>query len=169
MCFFPCKAPFSLDLLFSRLKWKPSSENSIDFKLVLRFPPLPGSSTKPDLHAKPVFALHVWCGGEGAKATYEPWDTMHVSDDEWERCVASCGPLITLMMFNSIFSSLKANGEQIDDRIIEVCWDPDGEHWRMMRFRDDKPQGNHRSVVENVIQSIADGVEKDAVGAALVS
>jgi mRNA guanylyltransferase len=125
------------------LKWKPPSENSIDFKLVLRFPPLAGSSTQPDLHAKPVFALHVWCGGEGAKATYEPWDTMHVSDDEWE--------------------SLKANGEQIDDRIIEVCWDPDGEYWRMMRFRDDKPQGNHRSVVENVIQSIADGVEKDAL------
>jgi len=38
----------------------------------------------------------------------------------------------------------------------------------MMRFRDDKPQGNHRSVVEGVIQSIADGVEKDAVGAILV-
>ncbi len=62
------------------------------------------------------------------------------------------------------FPSLKANGEQVDDRIVEVCWDPVGEHWRMMRFRDDKPQGNHRSVVENVLQSIADGVEKDAVG-----
>ena len=64
---------------------------------------------------------------------------------------------------------LKADGEQVDDRIVEVCWDLVGEHWRMMRFRDDKPQGNHRSVVENVIQSIADGVEKDAVGTALVS
>jgi hypothetical protein len=62
------------------------------------------------------------------------------------------------------FPSLKANGEQVDDRIVEVCWDPVGEHWRMMRFRDDKPQGNHRSVVENILQSIADGVEKDAVG-----
>lgn len=61
------------------------------------------------------------------------------------------------------FPSLKANGEQVDDRIVEVCWDPVGEHWRMMRFRDDKPQGNHRSVVENVLQSIADGVEKDAL------
>jgi len=125
------------------LKWKPPSENSIDFKLVLRFPPLPESPNQPDLQAKPVFALHVWCGGEGAKATYEPWDTMHVSDDEWER--------------------FKADGEQVDDRIVEVCWDLVGEHWRMMRFRDDKPQGNHRSVVDNVIQSIADGVEKDAL------
>jgi len=71
------------------LKWKPPSENSIDFKLVLRFPPMPGSSKQPDLHAKPIFALHVWCGGEGAKANYEPWDIMHVNDEEWERCVTS--------------------------------------------------------------------------------
>jgi len=125
------------------LKWKPPSENSIDFKLVLRFPSLPGSPTQPDLHAKPIFALHVWCGGEGSKASYEPWDTMHMSDDEWER--------------------LKANGDQIDDRIVEVGWDTVSEYWHMMRFRDDKPHGNHRSVVENIIQSIADGVEKDAL------
>jgi hypothetical protein len=50
---------------------------------------MPESPNQPDLQAKPVFALHVWCGGEGAKATYEPWDTMHVSDDEWERCVTT--------------------------------------------------------------------------------
>ncbi|KAI0062306.1 mRNA capping enzyme [Artomyces pyxidatus] len=125
------------------LKWKPPSENSIDFKLVLRFPPLPGQRNQPDLRAKPIFALHVWCGGDGAKANYEPYDVMHVDDEEWE--------------------SLKASGEQIDDRIVEVHWDPVGENWRMMRFRDDKPHGNHRSVVENIIQSIADGVEKEAL------
>ncbi|KAI9509344.1 mRNA capping enzyme [Russula earlei] len=130
-------------LASNRLKWKPPSENSIDFRLVLRFPPLSGSPTQPDLHAKPVFALHVWCGGEGANAKYEHWDTMHVSDDEWE--------------------SMKASEEQVDDRIVEVCWDPVTEHWRLMRFRDDKPQGNHRSVVENVIQSIAGGVEKEGL------
>jgi mRNA guanylyltransferase len=87
---FPFETPLMLDLPFIiRLKWKSPSENSIDFKLVLRFPPLAGSQqNQPDLHAKPVFALHVWCG-EGAKVNYEHWDTMHVSDDEWERYVAS--------------------------------------------------------------------------------
>jgi mRNA capping enzyme, C-terminal domain len=60
-------------------------------------------------------------------------------------------------------SRIKDSGEQYDDRIVEVHWDPAVECWRMMRFRDDKPNGNHRSVVEDVIQSIRDGVEKEAV------
>lgn len=58
---------------------------------------------------------------------------------------------------------MKLDGEQIDDRIVEVHWDAEREGWRMMRFRDDKPAGNHRSVVDKIINSIADGVEKDAV------
>ena len=58
---------------------------------------------------------------------------------------------------------LKTTGEQIDDRVVEVHWDSALSSWQMMRFRDDKPHGNHKSVVENIIQSIADGVEKEAV------
>ncbi|KAF9469347.1 mRNA capping enzyme, alpha subunit [Collybia nuda] len=125
------------------LKWKPPSENSIDFKLVLRFPPSPSQPDKPDFHAKPVFLLHVWCGDERGVAKYELYDEMYVDDEEWEK--------------------LKLTREQIDDRIVEVHWDAAVSHWRMMRFRDDKPNGNHRNVVENIIQSIADGVEKEAL------
>ena len=69
---------------FFSLKWKPPSENSIDFKLVLRFPPTKYDLTKPDFHAKPLFLLHVWCGGEGENAKYEDYDDMYVTDDEWE-------------------------------------------------------------------------------------
>lgn len=58
---------------------------------------------------------------------------------------------------------MKASGEQFDDRVVEVHWDPGLEGWRMMRFRDDKPNGNHKDVVENILKSIADGIEKDAV------
>ena len=42
-------------------------------------------------------------------------------------------------------------------------WDTEMKAWRMMRFRDDKPNGNHRDVVSNILKSIADGIEKEAV------
>lgn len=58
---------------------------------------------------------------------------------------------------------LKSEGEQLDERVVEVHWDVEDECWRMMRFRDDKPHGNHKSVVDGIIKSIADGVEKDGV------
>lgn len=58
---------------------------------------------------------------------------------------------------------MKKSKEQIDDRIVEVHWSPREEVWRMMRFRDDKPHGNHISVVENTISSISDVVDKETV------
>lgn len=127
------------------LKWKPPSENSIDFKLVLRFPPDARDPSQPDFLAKPFFALHIWDGDDRERgvAKYSAYDEMVVGDEEWEK--------------------MKLDGEQIDDRIVEVHWDAEREGWRMMRFRDDKPAGNHRSVVDKIINSIADGVEKDAL------
>ncbi|CAL1705163.1 unnamed protein product [Somion occarium] len=125
------------------LKWKPPSENSIDFKLILRFPSLPARPRDPDFYAKPVFELHVWCGDRNGIPQYEMYDVLRVEDDEWDR--------------------MKASGEQLDERIVEVHWDPAKECWRLMRFRDDKPAGNHKTVVDAIIKSIADGVEKDEV------
>ena len=86
------------------------------------------------------------------KARFSVLDVSHpFSDLQW-------------VMLPFVLYSLKATGEQIDDRIVEVYWETSENRWRMMRFRDDKPNGNHVSVVENIIQSIIDGVEKEDVG-----
>ena len=71
-----------------RLKWKPPSENSIDFKLVLRFPPSHSDPSRPEFHAKPFFGLHVYCGDEKGQPKYELYDSLFMEDDEWERWVS---------------------------------------------------------------------------------
>ena len=63
------------------LKWKPPSENSVDFKLELRFPPSKGAAGGVDFYAKPQFTLLQWCGAN----KYEYYDVMSVSDEEWEK------------------------------------------------------------------------------------
>ncbi|KAL1411190.1 Dcp1p-Dcp2p decapping enzyme complex alpha subunit [Vanrija albida] len=116
------------------LKWKPPSENSVDFKIELRFPPFPENPSEPDFYAKPIFILNQWAGNED----YEYFDEMDVDDAEWEK--------------------MKESGEEFDGRVVEVTWDQD-RGWKMFRFRDDKPHGNHKSIVGKVLVSIADGVE----------
>src|SRR5687768_17214761 len=77
------------------------------------------------------------------------------------------GEVCTRITYNiyvlTFVDRMKASGEQIDDRVVEVHWDPEEECWRMMRFRDDKPHGNHKDVIEKILDSIADGVGKDIV------
>lgn len=85
------RAPFNFDRLkhsSCRLKWKPPSENSIDFKLVLRFPPSKSNPSQPEFHAKPFFGLHVYCGDERGQPRYEPYDALFMEDDEWEKWVS---------------------------------------------------------------------------------
>ncbi|EGO21029.1 hypothetical protein SERLADRAFT_475657 [Serpula lacrymans var. lacrymans S7.9] len=136
-------APYKAGTDENVLKWKPPSENSIDFKLVLRFPPLSSNPNKPDYRSKPFFGLQIYCGDERGTPKYEPYDELYVEDEEWEK--------------------MKLSEEQFDDRIVEVHWNPDISRWRLMRFRDDKQNGNYRTVVENIIQSILDGVEKETL------
>jgi mRNA guanylyltransferase len=71
--------------LFDRLKWKPASENSIDFKLRLRFPPSPHDPDTPNFTAKPAFLLYTWLGGSAnSNSSYEFFDNMDMTDEEWE-------------------------------------------------------------------------------------
>ncbi|TYJ54735.1 hypothetical protein B9479_004583 [Cryptococcus floricola] len=132
---FTCvQTPYVMGTDENILKWKPPSENSIDFRIELRFPPI-HDSDEPDYHAKPEFCLHTWLGSE----RYEFFDFMEMTDEEWE--------------------SWKESGKPLDDRIVEVNWDGAMQAWRMMRIRDDKLHGNHKSIVEKILVSINDGVE----------
>lgn len=69
--------------LFSQIihsfKWK--EDNSLDFRLILRFPADATSPDQPDFYAKPIFLLYAWFGG----SNYEVYDKLTVDDDEWLR------------------------------------------------------------------------------------
>ncbi|KAN0063855.1 Dcp1p-Dcp2p decapping enzyme complex alpha subunit [Thecaphora frezii] len=145
------------------LKWKPPSENSIDFKLSLRFPPdleRDPRGNLPDLTSMPFFELRQYMGSS-ASGEYEYFDELWVEPAEWATMVES--------------------GEQFDDRIVECVWETDPNpatellrekqvqlppRWRLMRIRDDKHHGNHCSIVEKILKSIRDGVEVDELLAA---
>jgi len=67
------------------LKWKPPSENTIDFKLRLKFPPdltADPNGRLPDLTVKPIFLLDQYMGGNDR---YEYFDWLWMDDEEWEQ------------------------------------------------------------------------------------
>ncbi|KZF21485.1 mRNA capping enzyme, alpha subunit [Xylona heveae TC161] len=133
------------------LKWKPASENSVDFRLNLEFPLRePDSedeeegpaSPYPDYDAMPTFRLSANYGSGDNR----PYATMYMEAPEWE--------------------SMKNMGVPLDDRIVE-CYQDAAYRWRFLRFREDKKDANHISTVRSVIQSIEDKVsEGDLIRAA---
>ncbi|KAK3829729.1 MAG: mRNA capping enzyme, catalytic domain-containing protein [Linnemannia gamsii] len=116
------------------LKWKPPSENTIDFRLSLEFPTNQGV---PDYNQKPQFVLHEWQGGQ----LYNRFGLMSVDDGLWDHW--------------------KSTSTHLQNRVVEVSCSPNDHSWRFFRFRDDKEHGNHSSVVRKVQESIRDGVERD--------
>ncbi|KIS66820.1 mRNA guanylyltransferase [Mycosarcoma maydis] len=140
------------------LKWKPPNENTIDFKLILRFPPDLDRDPRgnlPNLSVMPFFELHHYLGNSESE-DYEFFDELWVEPEEWRQMVES--------------------GEQFDDRIVECVWMVDPKpatepylsqglslppRWRMMRIRNDKHHGNHCSIVQKILKSIHDGVDAD--------
>ncbi|EPS38209.1 hypothetical protein H072_8009 [Dactylellina haptotyla CBS 200.50] len=123
------------------LKWKPADENSIDFRMNLEFPLLPreeweDDEPQHDWYAIPSIFLSVNTGGGG----YQRWAEMYITEDEW--------------------NDLKNMGVELDERIVECAMD-DEKRWRFKRFRNDKKDGNHISVVNSVMESIRDGVTKE--------
>ncbi|KAF7724664.1 Dcp1p-Dcp2p decapping enzyme complex alpha subunit [Apophysomyces ossiformis] len=147
LIFTSVNAAYAMGTSNKMIKWKPANENSVDFKAQLRFP---ASTTLPgvyDFTAKPEILLLVWQGGN----EYERFSELGITDEEWREKFSS-------------------RPRALDGRIIECNYDPEIQQkyglkspWRFMRVRDDKPDGNHKSTVDNVILSIRDAVTKDEV------
>lgn len=144
---FTCKStPYVAGTDQHILKWKPPQENTIDFRLLLGDFPMSEDEEGQfeDWDAKPDFELHV---NHGDRAGYKYYALLMVMDEEW--------------------AAMKRMNQQLDGRIIECYRDP-VKGWRPKiekdgspRFRDDKKDANHVSVVESVIESIEDAVTED--------
>ena len=131
------------------LKWKSADLNSIDFRMQLQFPLLDDSDLEefegegpwPDYDAVPQINLMAHENGD----RYIPYGQLGLDKIQW--------------------GSMKGLDEPLNDRIAECCLDR-SKVWRFMRFRDDKKDANHISVVESVMESINDAVSRETLIAA---
>lgn len=136
------------------LKWKPPEENTLDCRLRLTFPTVePDTQEKKDGVAEPFVdydsvpkaELYIFKGDSGLER-YEYFQEVTINEEEWE--------------------TLKGLGDPLQNRIVE-CNQDDQNRWRILRFRDDKNEANHKSTVSSVLESINDRVsDKDLYQAA---
>lgn len=142
---FTCRSsPYVVGTNKHIIKWKPPSENTIDFRLQLGDFPLLKEDNQEylDYDACPTLDLQVFYGNH----SYKHFDELYLDTSEWE--------------------SMKSINQMIDGRILECHKDESG-RWRMKReaggsprFRDDKLAANHVKTVESVLESIRDAVSE---------
>ncbi|KAH7329191.1 mRNA capping enzyme, catalytic domain-containing protein [Stachybotrys elegans] len=136
------------------LKWKPPEENTIDCRLKLTFPTVEPDEeerkegiTAPfvDYDSVPKADILIYKGDSGPNK-YEHFNKVFITEEEWE--------------------ILKGLNDPLNDRIVECNLD-DQRRWRIVRFRDDKNEANHKSTVVSVMESINDRVcDKDLLSVA---
>ena len=93
----------------------------------------PDAPPRLDWDAMPEFELSCFEGGR----EYSSFARMYMTEEEW--------------------SEMKALNIELDDTIVECAMD-EQKRWRFLRFRGDKKDGNHISVVHSVLESIKDGI-----------
>lgn len=166
LIFTPVKAPYSIggkDSLL--LKWKPEQENTVDFKLILDIPVVEDTSLgKKDLNRwyfnyddKPTFNLYVWLGGADINTRLKNFDQPFNGKD-YDLLERTYKKFAQLEVSDAKWQELKSLEQPLNGRIVECAKDQESGAWSMLRFRDDKLNGNHTSVVQKVLESINDSV-----------
>lgn len=133
------------------LKWKPPEENTIDCRLRLTFPTVEPDEwerregiNEPfvDYDSVPKAELYIFSGSD----KYDYFHDVYITEEEWE--------------------ILKGLNDPLNNRIVECNLD-EQDRWRIVRFRDDKSEANHKSTIASVLDSINDRVcDKDLYKAA---
>lgn len=166
LIFTPVKAPYTAggkDSLL--LKWKPEQENTVDFKLILDIPMVEDLSLPKDdrnrwyynYDAKPVFSLYVWQGGADVNSRLKHFD-QPFDRKEFEILERTYRKFAELSVSDEEWQDLKNLEQPLNGRIVECAKNQETGAWVMLRFRDDKLNGNHTSVVQKVLESINDSV-----------
>ncbi|KAJ2743228.1 Dcp1p-Dcp2p decapping enzyme complex alpha subunit [Coemansia sp. BCRC 34301] len=129
LIFTSVEAPYTPGTCASIIKWKPASENSVDFKLHVIDP------ISLDVR------LLVWMGG----TEYTEYGRLALSPEDLGR---------------GAMAGIRSASE-LEGRIAETLFDAEnnGGRWRFLRFRDDKPHGNHLTTVEKIRESMDDNLE----------
>lgn len=157
-----CETPYIPGSDNSLFKWKPAEENTIDFKIRLEIPVYIDEDIEdhhdpdrsyPNYDTKPIFQLWMWEGGDDTSEVYENMDPY-----EYKTSFDNYVQFAELHVTDEEFEKFKALKEPLNGRVLETRRDENG-NWRFLRFRDDKMNGNHSSVVKKILNSILDSVK----------
>ncbi|KAL1925302.1 uncharacterized protein VTP21DRAFT_185 [Calcarisporiella thermophila] len=140
LIFTPVKQPYILGTCKKMLKWKPADQNTVDFKICIRW----------SRDRKPIFTLH--SANRGVHQFYDFFTPDPELAENWR--TSSPDGRIGEFLYDPEWPTYVWNDPDSPPHIRKGGW-------RFTRYRDDKNLANDERVVKKILRSIADGVTRE--------